>query len=105
VAKTEVSQVQVKVEKVEDTTASPLQQEKDEAEGKGDPHLSMCTTKATPHSIMCNEVKHEDEAKAVPHVDESATDDASTDTEDAMPAPTQRTLYRGGMWTILGWLR
>jgi hypothetical protein len=43
---------------------------------------------------MRNEIKHDANEKAVRHVDESATDDASTDTEDAIERP-----YRCVVWT------
>jgi hypothetical protein len=44
---------------------------------------------------MRDEIKHEaEQEKAVPHVDESATDGASTDTEDAIERR-----YRGVVWT------
>ncbi len=87
---------------------------KHEAEEKADPHDSKsvaacknlfgkaaaaCATKASrvasPHcSNMRNEIKHEADEKSVPHFHESATDDASTDTEDAIERP-----YRGGVMT------
>jgi hypothetical protein len=43
---------------------------------------------------MRNEINHQAEEKATRHVDESATDDASTDTEDAIERP-----YRCVVWT------
>ena len=45
---------------------------------------------------MHNEIKHDAEGKATRHVDDSATDDASTDTEDAIERP-----YRCVVWTNL----
>jgi len=81
-----------------------------EAEGKADPHVSKsvaackklsansdaaCTAKASNSYHMRDERKHEaEQEKAVPHVDESATDGASTDTEDAIERR-----YRGVVWT------
>ena len=70
---------------------------KHEAEETADPHVTKsvaackklfaksvasCTTEATSHCHnMRNDIKHEAEEKAVPHVGESATDDASTDSD------------------------
>jgi hypothetical protein len=82
---------------------------KHKAEGKADPHVSKsvaaCKKRfscsdaagtASPHCYnMRDEIKHEaKQEKAVPHVDESATDGASTDTEDAI-----KRRYRGVVWT------
>jgi hypothetical protein len=48
---------------------------------------------------MRKEIKHEAEEKAVPH-DESASYDASTDSDDAI-----KRRYRGVVWIALGHYR
>jgi hypothetical protein len=56
---------------------------------------AACIIKASAHCYdMRNEIKQDANEKAVRHVDESATDDASTDTEDAIERP-----YRCVVWT------
>jgi hypothetical protein len=81
-----------------------------EAEEKAVPHVgttvavckklfdksgAACIIKASAHCYdMRNEIKQDANEKAVRHVDESATDDASTDTEDAIERP-----YRCVVWT------
>jgi hypothetical protein len=80
---------------------------KDQAEEKGDPHavksvaapdklfkkrVAACITKASAHhDIARNKIKHEDEEKAAPRIDEGVTGHASTEC----------TLYRyrGVLWT------
>ena len=55
----------------------------------------MCIIKTSAHCYdMRNEIKHEAAEKSTRHVDESSTDDASTDTEDAIERP-----YRCVVWT------
>ena len=62
---------------------------------RGAKSVAACTIKASAHCYnMRNERKYEAAEKAVPHVDKSATDDAGTDTEDAIERP-----YRGVVWT------